>query len=405
MQSEFCNSLNKIRVKKLNIFKKIPVRIDPIFWLVAIFIAFLNSNADLGSVNDKIIGTVLWVGIIVFSLLVHEYGHALTAFAFGQSAKIDLIGIGGVTQRQGKKLKLWQEFIIVLNGPLFSVTLAFAAFLLLSQAGKISSQTFYIYALRVIINVNIFWTIINLLPVQPLDGGRLLSIILESIFGLKGVKAALFLSIILASLIGILFFLVQFVLAGALFFLLAFESYRSWKSSLPLTEEDQSLPIQQMLQDAESDMRGGKGDDALLLLEKVRQASRAGVIYLTATQDMAHILYEKGRFKEAFELLYPLKNQINYDSLRLLHQLAFQSGQWKAAVELGNLSYQILPSYDTALLNALSYSLQGDVQPAVGWLECAIRDGMPNVRAILSKSEFDTIRHSQKFQDLLNKSN
>ena len=322
--------------------------------------------------NDRLIGTALWVGIIVFSVIVHEYGHALTALVFGQSAKIDLIGIGGVTQRQGKKLKLWQDFIIVLNGPLFSVALAAAAFMILKLLGK-GHHNFFIYILTILVNVNLFWTVINLLPVQPLDGGRLLSIVLEAVFGIKGVKAALFLSIILASLIGVLFFLAQFLLAGSLFFLLAFESYRTWKSSLSLTEEDQSLPIQQMLQEAESNMHEGKAEDALRMLEKIRQTTQRGVIYLTATEDMAKILSEKGRFKEAFELLYPLRNKLNNESLRQLHKLAYNTGDWKAAVELGNRSYQLLPSYDTALLNALSYAFQGSVQPAVGWLECAIR--------------------------------
>lgn len=384
-----------------NIFRQIPLRIDPFFWIVIIFIGYLNSSMDFDTTDGKITGTILWVGIILFSVIVHEYGHALTAIAFGQSAKIELIGIGGVTQRSGKKPKLWQDFIIVLNGPLFSLLLAFLVYIILKKIVHLPKQNLIAYGMQVTVDVNIFWTFVNLLPVQPLDGGRLLSIILEAIFGVKGVKIALFLSILLAGLFGLAFFLAQFMIGGALFFLLAFESYRTWKASLPLTEKDQDTPLQEKLREAEVNMQQGKKDQAIDSLKEIRNSTQEGIIHLTATQHLAHLLYEKGEFKEAYQHLYPLKNKVDYNSLRLLQQLAYYSGEWNAAVELGTRSYQIVPSYDTALLNALSFALLGNAQPAVGWIECAIRDGMPNVRAILNKTEFDPIRHTSEFQELL----
>ncbi len=35
---------------------------------------------------------------------------------------------------------------------------------------------------------NLFWTIVNLLPVLPLDGGQLLRIVLEAAFGVKDLR-------------------------------------------------------------------------------------------------------------------------------------------------------------------------------------------------------------------------
>src|SRR3546814_18959362 len=58
-------------------------------------------------------GTLVWTVIVFLSVLIHEYGHALTAVAFGQRARIELVALGGVTQRSGTKLNLWKEFIIV----------------------------------------------------------------------------------------------------------------------------------------------------------------------------------------------------------------------------------------------------------------------------------------------------
>ena len=58
------------------------------------------------------IGTLIWVGIIFFSVVIHEFGHALTAVFFKQTARIQLIAFGGVTMFEGPKLKFWQQFII-----------------------------------------------------------------------------------------------------------------------------------------------------------------------------------------------------------------------------------------------------------------------------------------------------
>src|SRR6187399_803252 len=95
---------------------KIPVHIYPIFWLLALLIGWLYSFTILGAV---ILGFVVFI-----SVLVHEYGHALSALAFGQQSFIELVGLGGVTQRQGKRLSLGKEFIIILNGPLAGLALA-----------------------------------------------------------------------------------------------------------------------------------------------------------------------------------------------------------------------------------------------------------------------------------------
>src|SRR5262249_30239367 len=94
---------------------KIPIRIHPLFWLLAILIGWISSNTP--------IGTALWVLVILISVIVHEYGHALTAIAFGQRARIDLIVTGGLTQRSGPVLKLWKEFFVILNGPLAGLAL------------------------------------------------------------------------------------------------------------------------------------------------------------------------------------------------------------------------------------------------------------------------------------------
>lgn len=386
----------------LSIPGKIPIRIYPFFWFVAFAIGWLNSYASISSLNGKIIGTLVWVIIIVISIIIHEFGHALTSLAFGQKASIDLIGVGGVTHRVGKKLKLWQEFIVVFNGPLFGFLLAFLSIMLRSAIGEETPQIF-IFAVNIAIYVNIFWTIINLLPIQPLDGGHLLRIVLEAFFGLKGVKIALFLSILLSAIITVAFLAIREVIAGSIFLILTYESYRSWRNSLSISTLDQDEKVQMLLKEAEREMRLGDRKMAISKLEHVLEVAKSGVINALAAQYLAKLLYEEGKYKQAYAMLAPLNKQLGPDAIKLLHQLAYLCGEFETAISLGDRSYQYEPIYETALINALCYSLLGQAKPAVGWLNCAIRDGMPNLRAILSKKEFDGIRQSSFFQDLQKK--
>lgn len=373
---------------------KIPVFISPFFWALAFLIGALNA--------PNFIGILTWVAIILVSVLVHEYGHALTAVAFGQTAQIELVAFGGVTQRKGGgKLKPWQEFIVVLNGPLAGFCLcgvAWVAFRMLSVTNPASILT---HAAQIAVFVNLIWTILNLIPVQPLDGGKLLSIILEGIFGLRGTKIALFISLLLGAGLGILFFVQRQYFIGAMFMLFTFESYKAWKESLSVTEEDQNFILQHMLKEAERDMRSGSKDEALSIFQRIREMAKAGVIYETATESAAYLLAEKGDQKQAYELLSSLGKRISPQGIILLHQLAYNLKKWEVAASLGDRAYRSNPSYQTAFINAASHASLGDVKPAIGWLQSAIHDGLPHVKHVLADHEFDGIRNDPLFRNFL----
>ena len=48
---------------------RIPIAIHPFFWLLAAIIGWMNSGSFFGM--------LVWIGIIFFSVLIHEFGHAL----------------------------------------------------------------------------------------------------------------------------------------------------------------------------------------------------------------------------------------------------------------------------------------------------------------------------------------
>ncbi len=367
----------------------IPIRIHPFFWVLAFLIGY-SATAQLSLM-------FIWVGVIVASVLVHEFGHALTAIAFGQRAHIDLVALGGITQRYGPHLTLWQEFLVILNGPLAGLALYFLARTVFLSINVEHNQVLA-YTLFVATQVNLVWTIFNLVPIQPLDGGRLLSIVLESLFGLKGVKAALFFSMILAGLLSGLAFYFNELFIGAILMMFMFESYRNWRGSLVVTEKDQDTSLQFQFKEAEHDYYRGQWDAALEQFRKVRDSAKAGVLFITASQYMAEILSKQNKLREALNILLPLEKKLTPNALRLLHQLAYNNGEWERAIDIGKRSYQVQPSYDTALTNAFAHAQLEQVRPAVGWLQCAIREGLPNLSEIIQSHEFDTIRHDPLFQ-------
>lgn len=371
---------------------RVPIHIHPFFWFLIVLLGWLNSSTFLG--------TIIWSLVIFVSVLIHEYGHALTARAFGQEAEINLVGLGGLTKRQGPQISLWKEFLIVLDGPIAGFVLCFLAYCLLILTEG-NQSPLLAYSLKIAVNVNLFWTLLNLLPVLPLDGGQLLRIILQGMFGFKGVKFAFLTSLILASTVGIYFFLIQQVLMGSLFLMLAFESYQGWSGIKTMAPEDADQDLLRTLNEGLEALKQGRQEDAFSKFNDVRQQAPKGFLYVTATQYAAHILAEQGRLKQAYEWLLPLQNRLSTDYVRLLQQLAYQVQEWEQATKIGQTAYQQDPSMDIALINALSYAVMGEDVPAIGWLRCAIQQGLPNIQAVIKKREFDAIRNTPTFQNWL----
>lgn len=370
---------------------RIPISIHPLFWLLAAFIGWMSSYT--------VIGTILALCVITFSVLFHEFGHALTALAFGQKTRIELAVFGGFTYRQGRKLKLWEEFFVVLNGPI-------AGFLLFGIASAIIhliniTNPSIAFILKFTAVVNLFWTIMNLVPVLPLDGGHILSIVLEGIFGFKGIKIAIVVGVIVALGVSITFFVIGAFLVGALFLLLTFESFRSLRYYKLLSEKDRDSDLQTLMKEGETLFNEGREEEALQTFQTVRERTKKGVLYTLATEEMAEVLKHQGQYRASYEILLPIQKALSPEMVNVFHFLAYQNRDYKKVASLAKESYQLKPTYETALINALSFSSLGQKEPALGWLECAIREGLPAIDQHLKKKEFDAIRSEARFKKLL----
>jgi stage IV sporulation protein FB len=372
---------------------KIPIGIHPFFWLLAALIGWVNAQGSWT-------GTIIWIGIIFFSVLIHELGHAITAVLFKQKAKIQLIALGGVTSYEGPKLSFKEQFFIVLNGPLFGFFLFLAATFLL-QIPSLSPMVYGI--LKIVQWANLFWTFVNLLPVQPLDGGQLLRIILEANFGVNGFKASLLIGAIVSVLFSFYFFVIHFYLAGALFFLFAFESFDQWRKSRILTGSDRDEENRKLLMRAEMALQMGNKVEAKKLFAEICEKVKGGVLAISSAQYLALLLLEEGKKQEAYDLLLPIEEHLEDQSKCILHRLAFAHKNYKVVAKLSKECYQLAPTQEMALCNARSFAYLHQPKMAGGWLETAWQYGGLDLGKLLREDPFLTLMEDSQFNEFVAK--
>jgi Zn-dependent protease len=338
----------------------------------------------------------IWIGIIFVSVLFHEFGHALTATVFGQKPRIELVAMGGLTYHDGEKLPFWKQFFITLNGPVFGFLIVIGATLLM-KFGYVSAL---LQNIRV---VNLIWTIVNLFPVLPLDGGQLMRIVLEKVFHAKGIRYAMVVSTVIAFAFSLALFLTQNFLGGAIFFLFAFENFDSYRKTRGLRESDRDLTLRKELAVAELELRQGHKEQALATFEDLKQKTKEGMIFLAASQYAAFLNYELGKRKEAYDSLAPLKDRLDPEGLCLLHRLAFEENDYRLVMELAGPAFQLTPEAEVALRSAYAAANLVQAQSAIGWLQTAAQSGVENIQEIIQEKSFDPIRNDPAFQAFVKK--
>lgn len=374
----------------------IPLRIQPLFFLLAGFIGWANTQ------GQDLMSIFVWMFVIFISILWHELGHAITAIAFGQNVAIELTAFGGVTYRQGKKLRGWQDFIITLNGPLSGFLLASVSYNLYFMVNDWELNPYILLALTVATSINIVWSALNLLPILPLDGGQLMSIILEGIFGVRGMKCAYILSILLGLSLAIYGLVLGVFLPSMIVMMLVFDSIQSFFEVKNITDEDRDEDLLKLYHKAEAVDLKGESDKAYGLFKELAKRASKGHIYLASLIRMVEIHQERGEFEEGYDLLYPEKENVPEESYPLLHRLAFLNGDIPEVLRIADDCYRYDPCYDVAFITAMAYAVKNEVDHAVSWLECAQREGMPAMKQQIQQMEFDNIRRSQRFKEFDN---
>ncbi|MBI5346732.1 MAG: M50 family metallopeptidase [Chlamydiae bacterium] len=377
----------------LVISKKIPIMIHPFFWVFAALIGWMMS--------PNILGMAIWIFIIFVSVLFHELGHALMAMAFKQKPRIQLVALGGLTSYEGKNLNFGQQFLIVLNGPVFGLILfgLMSALLWIDQI----TNPLLLNTIKILQFVNFIWSVLNLVPIIPLDGGQLLRIALEAFLGVKGFKISLIVSLVLALLTALFFFAAQNILMGSLFFLFAFQSFDMYKKAKNLSSFDRKEVNADELRQGEVLFEDGKKDEAKKIFEDIRHKTKEGLLFIAATHYLALIEYEDKNNLQSYNLLLSIKDKLTDEAACLLHKLAFEEKNYELVTELGSNCYKYLPTEEVALNNARAYGELKQPTFAGGWLQTAHEYGHVNFEEIILEKFFDNVRESEEFKVFIKK--
>lgn len=215
------------------------VTISPSLWLIlAVLGGLFNASGML-----NLLGVGLFGIAALLCLLTHEMGHALVGRKLGGGTpEICLAWLGGDCSNPDARLTRTQGVIMTAAGPAASILLGFFALGLLglyidslpaagyialhAVFGTVPSGTWELGSpLGILffidtICVCFWWSLFNLLPVFPLDGGQMMHGLMDS------PRQMHFLSLLFACLFGTLFFVLGLWLMAALMLVLAFLNYR-----------------------------------------------------------------------------------------------------------------------------------------------------------------------------------
>ncbi|MBL8774670.1 MAG: hypothetical protein JNK12_02010 [Acidimicrobiales bacterium] len=189
----------------------VPVRIELGFFLVAALL-----GASLGTVK----GVAIWIVVVFVSVLVHELGHAVAMRLSGVSSRIVLHGLGGLTIPAGAIHSRAKRIGVDLAGPLSGLFLLGVPAVWLSRTLERPSFEVELVLLSVVW-VNVAWSLVNLLPILPLDGGNVTKEVLDFLTGDQGEVPARVVSIVVAGAAGLFALRSGMLFAGmfAVFFL------------------------------------------------------------------------------------------------------------------------------------------------------------------------------------------
>ncbi len=194
--------------------------------------------------------------MVVGVLLVHEFGHlvAMRVFRYRDIRMLFIPFLGAVISAQNVGVAAYKKAIVSLAGPVPGIFLAGVLF----AAGAMTTQSMLLHAAFLMLLINGF----NLLPVFPLDGGRLMRTVLfcrsrylEVIFIVGAGVALLALTVFL-----------EFWLLGLIGIMTIIGARGTFKTAAIAAELESSMPVQ-----TDVDVYDIPAASVAMILPKVRE--------------------------------------------------------------------------------------------------------------------------------------
>lgn len=227
-----------------------PVRVHPLFWLMALLISGGLSGVELPIL-------LIGVGTAFLSILVHELGHAIAMLNYGERSRIVLTAFGGLAipdrgvwdSLSTRARDPRQQIVISAAGPFAGFFLALMGWAAIKAAGGSVSLYFALpfpipvadvsgtvleaplarAFLHYLLYINIVWGFLNLVPVFPLDGGQIARQLFLMRDAWQGIRNSVILSLVVAIGIAVFSLMQRDMWLAMLFGSLAFSNWEAFQ--------------------------------------------------------------------------------------------------------------------------------------------------------------------------------
>lgn len=162
---------------RIGTYRGIGVYVHATFALILIWFGWIYWSQSK-DVSETLLG-LFFILTLFACVVLHEFGHALTAARYGiRTRDITLLPIGGLARLEKMPDDPRQELWVALAGPAVNVVIAALIWVWLGIAGRLGPAEelsmiggSFLHRLMV---VNVFLVIFNMIPAFPMDGGRVL---------------------------------------------------------------------------------------------------------------------------------------------------------------------------------------------------------------------------------------
>ena len=177
------------------------VRVHPLFWLVMGLLGWsVTTNPVLP--GNGLGDLALWIACAFISILLHELGHVWMGRLFGTDGHIVLYGMGGLAIGSNGLSARWKRILVSFAGP--AIQLLFFGVLVgtmvgMSLAGHpLAERTPLMHMMWMLVGINLYWPLLNLLPIWPLDGGMITREVCTGASPSRGLLVSLWISLIVS---------------------------------------------------------------------------------------------------------------------------------------------------------------------------------------------------------------
>jgi Zn-dependent protease len=148
------------------------VRVEATVLLLAAFV-IVNDFGRSGTAG--LLGGATFAVLLIFSIYLHEMGHAFAGRLFGiRTLDVTLTFFGGYARLVGVPRGSFQNVVVSFGGPATNLLIAAVLYW---YAANVDGTSELVYRLAY---VNLFLGLFNLLPGYPLDGGHIAAAVLSN---------------------------------------------------------------------------------------------------------------------------------------------------------------------------------------------------------------------------------